>query len=128
MTRDNHLKCIYLRGNRRFINYALNFSCSISMIGSRYRESCISSLFLPVYNLRTGRVSSVHATGCQTRFTDGCQRHCIVGATFDASQETVVLQSVTLGLSFWRVQCCYVGLCPHPNRPADIRYRLCHLC
>lgn len=87
------------------------------------------SLFLPkcIYNLHTGRISLICATGCQTRFADCFQRYCIVGAACDASQETVVLKSVTLCLSFWRLQCCYICLCARPNRPADICYRLCHL-
>lgn len=69
----------------------------------------------------------VCATGCQTSFTDCSQRYCIGGATCDASQETVVLESVTLCPSFGRLQHCYICLSTHSSRPADVRYRLCHL-
>lgn len=89
--------------------------------------SCILGLPNCFYYLRTGRVSLIRATGCQTSFTDCSQWYCIGGATCDASQETVVLESVTLCPSFGRLQHCYICLSTHPSRPADVCYRLCHL-
>jgi len=119
----------FKRENCKCINYISNFSCSICMRGTLHKVNCIMSLFRTncIYNLHTGRISLIRATGCQTRFTDCFQRYCIVGAACDASQETVVSKCVTFCMSSWRLQCCYICLCTHPNRPADICYRLCHL-
>lgn len=124
----NYMKIIrsafILRGNCRCISCVLNFSCAIFMRRTPHKVCCILSVFVPncIYNLLTGRISLIGAAGCQTRLTNGSQGYCVVGSTCDTSQETVVLKSVTLCLSFWRLQCCYICLCTHPNRPADIGY------
>lgn len=118
--------CFYLKeGTCNFIEFQLHYLHQRNAI----QLSCILNHFLLncIYCLRTGRISLICAMGCQTSFTDGFQRYRVVGATCDASQETVVLKSVTFCLSLWRLQCRCICVCTHPNRPGDICYRLCHL-
>lgn len=55
---------------------------------------------------------------------DGFQVDAVVGATRDASHQTVGVQGVALGVPTWGRQAGDVGACPTPRRPGHVGHSL----